>query len=131
MEHHERRLEARVGRCETIFIELFSADYDESSPAKIIICNTLDISANGLQLVIDSEVPVGSVLQLGVDLNQPKQRIHMVGEVRWCRRQLKADGDSYLLGFELYESEGTDIEIWKRLLASEMGGPPLIIDRSK
>ena len=73
---------------------------------------------DGLKVTLDEPISLGLVLQLGIDLAYPKQRIHIVGEVMWCRPQSEEEGGGYALGFELIESDGTDIEDWKKFLAT-------------
>jgi hypothetical protein len=118
-----RRSEFRLSEQATIFIELQSADYDNGTAANILICNSLDLSANGMQIQLDCEVPVGSIFRLCVDFaNNPNETkpeaIYLVGEVRW----LKPFGDEFTIGFALFDSEQTDIEAWKRAMAQRLSG---------
>lgn len=110
---HERRSELRIDEQATIFLEIMSASHDNSSAPNVVICNSLDLSANGIQVAMDDEIAVGSILRLGVDLPDGKDALYLVGEAKWVRR----DGDQYLIGFELYDAENTDIAGWKEAIA--------------
>lgn len=110
---HERRSELRLDEQATIFLEVMSAAVDEGDAA-VVICNSLDLSANGIQVAMDDEIAVGSILRLGVELGSDCEALYLVGEARWVRR----DGDQYLIGFELYDAENTDIADWKEAIAS-------------
>jgi len=113
----ERRSEHRVDERVTIFVERLAAEYDGSRPASIIICRSLDISANGLQVRMDQEVPVGAILRLCAQPPRGGRSLYLVGEVRWVRRE----GALFCIGFNLYESEQTDIVAWKELIAGHLG----------
>ncbi len=112
----ERRSELRLNENATVFIEVCSADYDQSSPANVIICNSLDISANGIQVQMDQEVAVGSILRICAELDSDDDTLYLVGEVKW----VKFHEDQYHIGFELYDAENTDISGWKSIIASRL-----------
>ena len=113
---NNRRSEFRIAEQATIFIELQSADFDNSAPANILICNSIDLSANGMQIQLDREVPVGSIFRLCVDFSDKYDAVYLVGEVKWLRQ----DNSGYTIGFELFESEQTDIEAWKLMIAKRL-----------
>ena len=110
----ERRSEMRIDEQATIFVEVLSASFDDDSPSRVVICNSLDISANGIQVAMDEELALNSILRLGVDLGENRDTLYLVGEAKWVRR----DGDQYRIGFELYDAENTDIASWKEAVAS-------------
>ena len=110
----ERRAETRIEEKTTVFVEVASAEFDNSEPANVIICNSLDLSANGLQLEMDHEVPVGSILRLCAELHDGKQALYLVGEVKW----LKKSNGLFQIGFELYDAENTDITGWRQVMSA-------------
>lgn len=110
---NDKRSEFRLKENVTIFVEICSAAHDNSSPANIIICHSLDVSANGILVEMDQAVAVGSILRLCVDIHGTEHAIYLVGEAKWVEQQ----GSSYNVGFELYEAENTDIVDWKQLIA--------------
>ncbi len=110
----ERRGETRLDNNTTIFVEVCSAPYDNSTPANIIICNGLDLSANGILIEIDQEVAIGSILRICAELHDTKQALYLVGEAKWVR----AKGAHFNIGFELYDAKNTDIAGWKKLVAA-------------
>ena len=113
----ERRSELRLDEKTTVFVEVCSADFDNSTPANIIICNSLDISANGIQVEMDKAVPLGSILRICAELHESKQALYLVGETKW----IKPEGDHFNIGFELYDAENTDIAGWKYVVAAMLG----------
>jgi len=115
--NEEKRQESRLQTQETIFLEI-AVTNDSGQPPKIVICNTVDISANGVQVMMDDTLPPQTIHQLGIELENPSQRFHLVAEVKWCRPNA---GGGYLVGFALYESDDTDIEQWKQAVAARFG----------
>jgi len=113
----EKRQESRLTAQETLFLELSLPNESEQAP-KMVVCSTIDISANGLQVSMDHTLPAGSIHQLGIELENPPQRFHLVGEVKWCR---PGENSGFLIGFALYESDDTDIEVWKQAMAERFG----------
>jgi len=108
-----RRTESRIPEKTTIFLETMSCEGENYQP-RIIICNSLDISANGIQVQVDEMVVVGSILRLcaGV-LNQD---LFLVSEVMW----VKEDGSQFNIGLAIFEADDTDIIAWKKLIASKL-----------
>lgn len=113
----EKRQESRLVVQETLFLEL-SLPHESDQTPKMVVCSTVDISANGLQVSMDDTLPAGSIHQLGIELENPPRRFHLVGEVKWCRPR---EASGYLVGFALYESDDTDIEAWKQAMAERFG----------
>lgn len=109
----DKRSEVRVSEETTFFVEIYSQDNDDSDATKVIICNSLDISANGIQLQMDTEVPKGSILRICADLKPGQKELYLVGEVQWIEKE----EDHYNIGFVLYDAENTDISSWKNQIA--------------
>lgn len=111
---NERRCETRLGEKTTVFVEIISAEFDNSQPASVIVCNSLDLSAGGMQLQMDHEVPVGSILRLCAELYDVDQALYLVGEAKWVEKE----DDHYKIGFELYDAENTDFSGWRRVMVA-------------
>ena len=116
LQNQERRSEERLDESVTIFVERYAAEYDNSRPASIVICKSVDISANGIQVRIDQPIPMGTILRLCAQFRSGRQSLYVVGEVKWQRHE----NDSYCIGFALFDSEQTDIIAWKELIAGRM-----------
>jgi len=110
----ERREEARLNLGAEIFIEIESAEPGDSRPAKVIQCEAVDLSANGLQVLLDTPLNTGAIHTLIVDIDQREDVYRLTAEVRWVRPH----SDGYLIGLLLYESDGTEIIDWKLSMAS-------------
>ena len=112
----ERRSEYRLGEQVTIFVERYAAEFDNSRAASIMICDSVDISANGVQVRMDQPLPLGTILRLCAQFSGGRESLYLVGEVKWLREE---EG-RYCIGFALFESEQTDIVAWKELIASQL-----------
>jgi hypothetical protein len=116
LQDHENRIDTRVDLEATIFLELLASD--KHSPGTIVMCNSLDLSANGLQIVVDDEITAGSIFRLCIDLKDAEP-IFLVAEVEWQRPD--PDSEAYRIGFLLFESDDTDIDRWHQLMNSMLG----------
>jgi hypothetical protein len=112
--NNERRTETRLDRNATVFIETMAAD--GLHPPEVIICNSLDISANGVQVQMDKPVPVGSILRLCAEFAADVEPMYLVGEVKWVSQQQ----EQYFIGFALFEADDTHIMEWKQLIADNL-----------
>lgn len=109
----EIRVTTRLDLEATIFIEIIASS--DHSHGSVIMCNSLDLSQSGLQVLVDEDVAVGSIFRLCVDLPQGAP-VFLVGEVMWKRADDKES--AWRLGFSLFESDETDIVRWKEVVAS-------------
>lgn len=116
MNESERRSEVRITEHTTLFLELQSSSFDGSEDAKIVLCNSVDISANGLQISLDQAVPLGSILRLCADRGPSYEPMYLVGEVKWVEQR----DDQYFIGFFLYDAENSHISAWQELIASKI-----------
>jgi Tfp pilus assembly protein PilZ len=116
MNIHDQRQEYRFNTPLTVFLELVAAD--NNSSATIVICQSLDISANGLRVITDRELPEGSILQSCVQLKDASQRFILSTEVKWSQ-PYKNNGE-FLIGLALFESENTNIQEWKEFVAATL-----------
>lgn len=113
--NNELRQEYRLDTPLTVFIELIAANIN--TPATIVISQSLDISANGLRIITDRELPVGSILSSCVQLHNSERRFMLSTEVKWSQAHL--NNGEYLIGLALFESEDTDIQAWKEFIAEQ------------
>jgi hypothetical protein len=112
MNNDEQRQEYRLPRRLTVFIEL--GDGDSENPI-LVASQSLDISANGLRVITDQELPEGSILRSCVHTDE--KRFVLVTDVKWCNAW--HNPGEYLVGLALFESEDTDIQEWKEFIAAQ------------
>ena len=109
----ERREESRLTIGAEIYLERLSAEPGEDSSADVIRCEAIDISANGLQVLVDVELTAGAIHTLVVDIYRSGEIFRLSAEVRW----VEAHKDGYLMGLSFFDSDGTEIIDWKLMMA--------------
>ena len=100
-----------------VFIELAATmgEQDGDGAAEIARCKTLDVSFGGLKVALGRELNTGALLQIGVELPGVEDAFYLIGAVKWCL----PNGDpetGWAAGFELLNSDGSDIDKWRELL---------------
>ncbi|HSC75712.1 MAG TPA: PilZ domain-containing protein [Pseudomonadales bacterium] len=115
------RSELRICKEVAVFVETHSSPAGDARSPNIIVSKTVDISANGLQIVMDKPAAPGSILQVCVEFTGHPTHYHLTGEVKWVAK-IGREND-FLVGFLLLESDQTDIEIWKHRVAMLMEDP--------
>lgn len=113
-----KRQETRLQSNETIFIETHSTYPASDKNCTLVICNSVDLSANGIQAVIDQQLPVGAIYQLCVELHESGERLFLAGQIKWCRAGESAD--AFHVGIAIFESDDTDIAHWKSYIAEQL-----------
>lgn len=109
----ERREEARLNFLAEIYIETVSQEPGDATPAKLLSCEAVDLSANGLQVMVDEPLQRGAIHTLIIDMDEPAVVYRLTAEVRW----VKSHPEGYLTGLQLYDSEGTEIIDWKFMIS--------------
>lgn len=110
----EQRQEYRLAKSEAVYIEL-EAELDDEL-GSILLSRCTDLSANGLQVLVDRALPVGNIYSLSVQLQDPRMSFTLAGEVKWC----DGSGGEYRIGIALFESDGTEIIAWKEEVARRL-----------
>lgn len=118
MSHQDNRQEYRLPSRETILIELTSSFENNQPTSEIVICNSVDISANGLQLAIDQPLETGLILNIAIQWKGIPKPINLVTEVKWMF-QVEHDGQ-WMTGLELLESDDSNLQLWKSLIAERL-----------
>ncbi len=110
----EKRAHPRFPQTATAFIEFYGSGNSQPGLAPIVVCNSLDISREGVRVSIDQFIDTGTILQLGLELPAADAPLYFAAEVCWCRNLGKFEG--YQAGFRLLDSDGTDLEQWRVLV---------------
>lgn len=115
------RQELRLSSNETIFIEVHSASPDSLENSRLLICNSIDLSANGIRALIDEKLPLHAIYPLCVEIHATGERLVLAVQVKWLTDA--EDGNGYYIGLAIFESDDTDIERWKTHIANELLAP--------
>lgn len=106
-DHVRIRVDARV------FVEVIAAD--DRSEGILLRCDVMDVSYGGFSAGIKTEVPIGAILSVCVELPGVADPFYLAAEVKWCQPKANSD-DQWLAGFKLLNSSNTDIAAWRSLL---------------
>lgn len=109
----EKREEARLNVPASIFIETVSREPGSNQEAKVVECDCVDLSANGLQVLVPESLSSGAIHTLIIELNNEAKVYRLTAEVKWVK-PYKSD---FLTGLMLYDSEGTEIIDWKFMMS--------------
>lgn len=114
MTNEDQRQEYRLETQLSVFLEIGN---DENHESSIVISRSLDISANGLRIITDRELPLGSILRSCIQNQDASTQFTLITEVKW-QQPWKNTGE-FLVGLALFESEDSSILEWKEFIASE------------
>ena len=109
----ERRTAPRLLRDESVVVKILAAPARPELVGTAVECSTVDVSATGLRLLLETPVAAGSQLGLEVDVAEHSGRYFLGGEVMWSR-ETEAAG-LYLIGVHLLEGNGFETGRWNTL----------------
>ncbi len=113
----QRRRHLRLPLASTTFIELLSPRMGQAESGRLLTCKTMNVSRGGLQVILEEQVTVGAILQIGVDLPGAADTLYLAGEVRWCLPSTD-EQQPWMAGFQILNADDSDIERWVTLIAS-------------
>lgn len=88
-------------------------DYPELA-GQNIPCESVNISADGIQVVLKDHLPVGTTLDLWVSIPKSKLKtFHLVATLCWIKPT--RDEKAYRAGLEVSETDQADLEKWYSL----------------
>ena len=112
----DRRQHTRQPRDERVIVQIVSSTHDTLPPGTVVRCSTKDVSAQGLRIQLDQQVPEGFKLELWVEVSNHPTKFFLAGEVKWC--QPLEDSKRYLVGIQLHEGATEDFKLWQEVLES-------------
>ncbi len=113
----QKRTHLRLPIESTTRIELLTSRPGQDKSARMIECKSLNVSRGGLQVILEEELTVGAILQIGVELPGAKDTLHLAAEVRWCLPS-KNEHNPWMAGFQILNIHDSDIERWVELIAA-------------
>ena len=81
--------------------------------AQVVECECVDLSANGIQVLVPEPLKQGAIHTLIIDIEKDAKNYRLTAEVKWVK-PYKSD---FLTGLMLYDSEGTEIIDWKFMMS--------------
>jgi len=87
-----------------------SDDYPELS-GQNISCESINVSAEGIQVVLKDHAPVGVVLDIWISVPKSKQKtFHLSAQICWIKRT--KDETAFRAGLDISASSQQDLDIW-------------------
>lgn len=108
--YEDRRRAPRSDIEDTLFIESISSSQVTAVGTEFKTCNTVNVSAYGMQVLLDFEVLVNSEIALWVVQEDDSDRILVSGIVRWTSKNA-LDG-KILVGIELHDDAAEAMASW-------------------
>ena len=118
----ERRDGSRIPRREAVSVELRTADSGGSAPTRLVAAETVDISADGLRMILPCAVQPECFFEMCVEVEGDPRPFLLTGESRWCRPV--TDRGVYEAGFRIHDGVGTDYGAWAALFSGTVPPSP-------
>ncbi len=116
LNHDDKRLHPRLENDDRLFTQVvLSADQPELV-GSTLACTAVDMSLGGIQFKTSELMPVGTLLDLWVDVATRPGKFFLAGEVRWTRPAGESDAngnDLHFVGVQLKTGAATDIQDWR------------------
>lgn len=117
----ERRKSRRLQRGERVLVKIAGSGEQPSLSGEVARCSTHDISGDGVRLEFSDPVPVGSKLDLRINVHDRPGTFILAGRVVWCR-EVGSHRTAYAVGVE-FEPEGSDdLDAWRAMLGVSDAG---------
>ena len=109
----ERRADKRTDAHNIANIKIVFSSESPGLLGTVLPGSAIDVSASGLRLSLNREVPVNSNLDIWVTLKGDFNKFFLSSKVRWCRQE--DNSDIYQVGILLHERTDTktDLAEWK------------------
>ncbi len=113
----QKRKHLRLPIESTTYIELLTSRLGQDESGRMITCKSLNVSRGGLQVMLEEEIAVGAILQIGVDLPGAEDTLYLAAEVRWCLPS-RNEQNPWMAGFQILNADDSDIERWIALIVA-------------
>lgn len=112
---NDKRKYKRQTHKENAYVEIVVQQGQQDFVQKIIPCETVDLSEDGLKMYMSEPVQQGLITDLIIELGEPKERYRLTAEVKWISST--ADDGWYFAGFQLFDAEDTHYGQWVKMVS--------------
>jgi Tfp pilus assembly protein PilZ len=116
MSTNDKRVHPRIESDDRLFAQVVLAADDPDLVGSTLSCTAVNMSVGGIQFKTTEAVPVGTLLDLWVDVASRPGKFFLAGEVRWSRPTQESDANGtelYFIGVQLKSGAATDILDWR------------------
>ena len=115
-DNHERRVDKRITETAAFSLKIIFTSENPNLLGKSLYGSTIDVSASGLGLALDSPLPKDSTIDVVVTLKGNSKQYFLSGKVRWCREN-KDDGKHHVgIALQDLTNTDTDYKAWREAL---------------
>ena len=112
----DKRMHPRLDSDDRLFTQIVLAADDPELVGVTLSCTAVNMSMGGIQFKTTQAVPVGTLLDLWVDVSSRPGKFFLAGEVRWSRPTGEYDengSELHFVGVQLKSGAATDILDWR------------------
>jgi Tfp pilus assembly protein PilZ len=116
LSNNDKRMHPRLESDDRLFTQVVLAADEPDLVGSTLSCTAVNMSMGGIQFKTASAVPVGTLLDLWVDVSSRPGKFFLAGEVRWSRptgEHDENDQELYFVGVQLKSGAATDILDWR------------------
>lgn len=110
----ERRRHTRIEVVKAIFVQVIPRGVLDSTDSPVLRCETVDVSVQGLRILVPEPIEPGSRLDIAVPEEDWIGNLELVGIARWL--QEADNGRGYWLGLELQDTDRENMEKWFKIV---------------
>ena len=112
----DKRVHPRLESDDRLFTQVVLAADEPELVGVTLSCTAVNMSIGCIQFKTTQSVPVGTLLDLWVDVSSRPGKFFLAGEVRWSRPTGEFDengSELYFVGVQLKSGAATDILDWR------------------
>lgn len=116
MSTSDKRVHPRMDSDDRLFTQVVLAADNPDLVGLTLSCTAVNMSIGGIQFKTTESVPVGTLLDLWVDVSTRPGKFFLAGEVRWSRPTAEYDENGrelHFVGVQLKSGAATDILHWR------------------
>ena len=113
---NDKRMHPRLESDDRLFTQVVLAAEQPELVGSTLSCTAVNMSVGGIQFKTTEPVPIGTLLDLWVDVSTRPGKFFLAGEVRWSRPtgELDENGNElHFIGVQLKSGAATDILDWR------------------
>jgi Tfp pilus assembly protein PilZ len=116
LSNSDKRMHPRLESDDRLFTQVVLAADEPELVGMTLSCTAVNMSMGGIQFKTAQSVPVGTLLDLWVDVSSRPGKFFLAGEVRWSRPTGEMDengSELHFVGVQLKSGAATDILDWR------------------
>ena len=113
---NDKRMQLRLESDDRLFVQVVLSSSAPDLVGTTLACQSVNLSVGGIQFETTQSVPIGTLLDLWIDIKSRPGKFFLAGEVRWSRAsgQFREDGrEIWYVGVQLKTGATTDILDWR------------------